>query len=37
LDTIYAFGLFDLSQNDVLVSVLEVNAGPLWSLAFYDP
>jgi hypothetical protein len=36
-DTLYSLAVFDLSQNDIVMDVPEVDSGRYWSFGFYDP
>ena len=36
-DTIYAEGVYDLSQNDLVITVPQVDAGRYFNIALCDP
>lgn len=37
VDTIYSAAVFDLSSNDINVTIPTIDADRYWSFAFYDP
>jgi hypothetical protein len=37
VDTLYSTAVFDLSENDIVVTVPQVDANRYWNFGFYDP
>ena len=37
VDTLYSTAVFDLSEDDVVVTVPQVDANRYWNFGFYDP
>ena len=37
VDTLYSTALYDLSQNDLQVTIPDIGPDRYWSFAFYDP
>jgi hypothetical protein len=37
VDTLYSTAVLDLSENDIVVTVPQVDANRYWNFAFYDP